>query len=132
MPQTVLSTGVMLREADAFNANVTVVNLDTKKGRTVTVEIFDWGVEQVWSTPKPVAVSPAGATTVGPHTQRDFIALITESTAQPSAPLTLYEIRVTVDDINDVVINCYALTNEGQTIPAKTFKHKDLVVISAL
>jgi hypothetical protein len=47
MPNTVLSTGVILRDSDDFNANVTVVNLDPKKGRTVTVELFDWGVEQV-------------------------------------------------------------------------------------
>jgi hypothetical protein len=132
MAHTVLSTGVMIRESDAFNANVVVVNLDPKKDRNVTVEIFDWGVEQLWSAPQAISVSPSGATTVGPHTQRAFIALITQSTTQPGTSLILYEIRVTVDDIKDVVINCYAITNGDQTIPAKTYKHNDLVVIPAL
>jgi hypothetical protein len=104
MAHTTLSTGVMLRDAGAFNANIIVLNLDPKTPRTVTVQIFDWGVEQLWSTPTPVTVDPAGPTTVGPHTQRAFIALITQSTTQPSLPLILYEIRVTVDNINDLVI----------------------------
>jgi hypothetical protein len=122
----------MLRDGGAFNANIVVLNLDPKVARTVTVQIFDWGVEQLWSAPAPETVDPSGATTVGPHTQRAFIALITQSTAQPSAPLSLYEIRVTVDNINDLVINCFAIDNNGLSIPGKTVWHKDLVVIPAL
>ena len=78
MAHTTLSTGVMLRDG-AFNANIPILNLDPKVARTVTVQVFDWGVEQLWSTPAPVTVEPPGATTVGPHTQRAFIALITQS-----------------------------------------------------
>jgi hypothetical protein len=131
MAHTTLSTGVMLRDG-AFNANIPILNLDPKIARTVTVQVFDWGVEQLWSTPAPVTVEPPGATTVGPHTQRAFIALITQSTARPSAPLILYEIRVTVDNINDLVINCFAIDTNGFSIPGKTVWHKDMVVIPAL
>lgn len=129
---TVLSTGVMFREPDAFNANVIVLNLDPTDTRTALVEIYDWGVEQGWSDPAPVPVSPSGAISIGPHAHRDFIALITQSTAQPSAPLTLYEIRITVDHISNVVANCYAVTSSGLSIPSKTYKHNDLVTIPAL
>ena len=129
MSDIVLSTGVMLRDADAFNANITVLNLDPLVQRTVTVEIFDWGVEQLWSTPAQVTVGPSGATTIAPHTQRAFISLITQSTTQPALRLELYEIRVTVDNIKDVIINCFVVDNTGTSIPAKTVWHKDLVVV---
>jgi hypothetical protein len=132
MPHTTFSTGVMLRDGGAFNGNITVLNLDPEVQRTVTVEIFDWGVEQLWSTPAPVPVEPSGATTVAPHTQRAFIALITQSTTQPQLPLELYEVRVTVDNVNDLIINCFAVDNNGASIPAKTVWHKDLVVVPAL
>jgi hypothetical protein len=132
MPNTTLTTGVMLRDGGAFNANITVVNLDPKLQRTVTVQIFDWGVEQLWSAPAPVPIDPTGATIVGPHTQRAFIALITQSTTQPSLPLSLYEIRVTVNNINDLVVNCFAVDNNGVSIPGKTVWHKDLIVVPAL
>jgi hypothetical protein len=128
MAHTTLSTGAILRD-NAFNANIVVLNLNPKVARTVTVQIFDWGVEQLWSAPAPVTVDPPGATTVGPHTQRAFIALITQATTQPSLGLILYEIRVTVDNINDLVINCFAIDTNGLTIPGKTVWHKDLVVI---
>jgi hypothetical protein len=132
MPHTTLSTGVMLRDNGAFNANIIILNLDPKVQRTVTVKIFDWGVEQLWSAPAPVTIDPAAATTIGPHTQRAFIALITQSTAQPSAPLNLYEIRVTVDNINDLIVNCFAINSSGLSIPGKTVWHKDMVVVPAL
>jgi hypothetical protein len=132
MPYTTFSTGAMLRDTDAFNANIVVVNLDPTTPRTVTVEIFDWGVEQHWSRPAPVPVSPAGAVTVGAHTQRAFIALITQSTTQPGTGLELYEVRVTVDNANDVVVNCFAVDESGESIAGKTVWHKDLVAIPAL
>lgn len=132
MPHTTLSTGAMLRDDGAFNANIVVLNLDPTVHRTITVEIFDWGVEQLWSAPKPVPVSPAGSVQIGPHTQQAFIALITQSTTQPGSPLNLYEIRVTVDNVNDLVINCFAVDNNGQSIGSKTVWHRDLVAIPAL
>jgi len=132
MPHTTLSTGAQLRDDGAFNANIVVLNLDPKIQRTVTVEIYDWGVEQLWSAPKPVPVEPAGPTQIGPHTQRAFLALITQSTTQPGSPLLLYEVRVTVDNASDVVINCFAVDITGQTIGPKTLWHRDLVTIPAL
>lgn len=130
MPHTTLSTGVMLRDDGAFNANITIVNLDLRGQRKVTVQIFDWGVEQLWSAPTPVPIEPAGATTIGPHTQRAFIALITQSTAQPSLALSLYEVRVTADNINDLVVNCFAVDSNGLSIPGKTVWH--MVAVPAL
>jgi hypothetical protein len=132
MANTVLSTGVIIRASEDYNANVTVVNLHPKNDVTVTVEIFDWGVEQVWSKPTPVQVGPAGPTKVGPTTQQDFIALITQSTAQPGLSLVLYEIRVTLSVVDNVVVNCFTVDNSGQAIAGKTIKHKELVAIPAL
>jgi hypothetical protein len=83
MPNKVLSTGVLIRDPASFNANVTVVNTGATTGQTAQVQIFDWGVEQLWSKPTPVPVSPFAAVAIGAHTQQDFISLITQSTAQP-------------------------------------------------
>ena len=129
MHKTVLSTGVIIRGSDEFNANITVLNLDPVNRRTVTIEIFDWGVEQLWSNATTLPIQPTGPTTIDPNTQRDFVALITESTARPGEPVVLYEIRATVDEIADVVINCYAVASNGQPIAGKTIRHNDLVVI---
>ena len=98
----------------------------------MTIEIFDWGVEQLWSNATTLPIQPTGPTTIEPNTQRDFVALITESTARPGGTVVLYEIRATVDKISDVMINCYAVASTGQPITGKTIRHNDLVVIPAL
>ena len=90
MPNKVLSTGVIIRDPASFNANVTIVNTGNTAGQTATVEIFDWGVEDAWSTPTPVPVGPQASAAIGAHTQHDFGALITQSTAQPGLNLVLF------------------------------------------
>ncbi|HEY6345517.1 MAG TPA: hypothetical protein VIY49_28805 [Bryobacteraceae bacterium] len=129
MPNKVLSTGVLIRDPASFNANVTVVNTGTSTGQTAQVEIFDWGVEQVWSKPTPVPISPSAAVAVGAHTQQDFIALITRSTAQPGLNLTLYEIRITLPANSPLIVNCFAIDEQGSLIAANTVLHAQLVAI---
>jgi hypothetical protein len=129
MPNKVLSTGVLIRDPASFNANVTVVNTGATAGQTAQVEVFDWGVEQVWNKPTPVPISPSTAVAIGAHTQQDFIALITQSTAQPSLSLVLYEIRITVPAKSPLIVNCFALDNKGNIVAANTVLHAQLVAI---
>ena len=49
-----LSTGVLVRDPASFNAHVNVVTLDPVVSQTVSVEILDWGINQLWSNPTPV------------------------------------------------------------------------------
>src|SRR6516164_3072435 len=121
----ILSTGVLVRDPASFNAHVDVVNVDPALSQTVAVEILDWGVDQVWSKPTPVPVNPSGPVTVGPHTHQSFIALITQSTAQPSLALSLYEIRVTIPDDPQLVVNCFARDASGRIIEGNTVLHAD-------
>jgi hypothetical protein len=132
MTKTVLSTGIISRASEDFNAQAIVVNLNPKNDVTVTVEMFDWGVEFLWSNPTPIQVGPEATSTIGPTTQRGFGALITQSTAQPGLNLVLYEIRITLSAITNVVVNCNAIDNKNQPIAGKTIRHKDLVAIPAL
>jgi hypothetical protein len=129
MPNKVLSTGVLIRDPASFNANVTVVNTGATTGQTAKVEIFDWGVEQLWSKPTPVPVSPSTAVAIGAHTQQDFIALITQSTAQPTLNLVLYEIRITVPAKSPLIINCFAINAQDGIVAANTVLHAQLVAI---
>ncbi len=129
MPNKVLSTGVLIRDPASFNANVTVVNTGATTGQTVQVEIFDWGVEQLWSKPTPVPIHPSGAVAIGAHTQQDFIALITQSTAQPSLNLVLYEIRITLPAKSPLIVNCFAINTQDGLVAANTVLHAQLVAI---
>jgi hypothetical protein len=124
-----LSTGVLVRDPTSVNAHVDVVNLDPDDSRTVTVEIFDWGVDQLWNDPKPVLVSPSGPTAIGPHTNQAFLAEITQATTQPGFILAHYEIRITVPTDKDVVVNCFALDSDGRIIPVNTVIHKNLIEV---
>jgi hypothetical protein len=72
-----LYTGVLVRDPASFNAHVDVVNIDPALSQTVAVEVLDWGVDQLWSNPTAVPVSPSGPVTIGPHTHRSFISPIT-------------------------------------------------------
>jgi hypothetical protein len=126
----ILSTGVLVRDPASFNAHVDVVNVDPALSQTVAVEILDWGVDQVWSKPTPVPVNPSGPVTVGPHTHQSFIALITQSTAQPSLALSLYEIRVTIPDDPQLVVNCFARDASGRIIEGNTVLHADLAEVA--
>jgi hypothetical protein len=125
----ILSTGVLLREPASFNAHVEVVNLDPNDTHTVKVEIFDWGVDQVWNDPKPVPVSPSGSTAIGPHTNQSFIALINQSTTQPTLKLSHYEVRITLPRDKDIVVNCFAIEAGGRIIEVNTVRHRDLVEV---
>jgi len=129
IPNNVLSTGVLIRDPASFNANVTVVNTGATTGQTAQVQIFDWGVEQLWSKPTPVPVSPSAAVAIGVHTQQDFISLITQSTAQPSLNLVLYEIRITLPANSPLIVNCFAINPQGSLIAANTVLHSQLVAI---
>jgi hypothetical protein len=130
MAQTKLSTGILVRNPASFNAHVDIGNLNQSAKRNVSVEILDWGVDQLWDTPKPVPVSPSGTVTIGPHTLRSFIALITQSTAQPGLNLAHYEVRVTVSNITNVVVNCFAIDSSGNIITGNTVLHNNLVEIT--
>ena len=113
MAQTKLSTGILVRDSESSNAHIDVGNLSSV-AKKVKVEVFDWGVDQLWDKPKPVPVSPSEAITVGPHTLRSFIALITQSTAQPTLNLAHYEVRVTVSSTTNIVVNCFAINGNGK------------------
>lgn len=130
MGQKTLSTGVLLRSKASINAHVDVVNLSQSDKRKVKVEIFDWGVDQLWSNPKPVPVSPSGSVTIGPHTLHSFLASITQSTTQPTLELLHYEIRITVSDIKNVVVNCFAHDSSGKIIMENSVLHNGLVEIT--
>jgi hypothetical protein len=129
MAHKVLSTGVLIRHPDSFNANVTVVNTGDATGQTAKVEIFDWGVEMVWSNPTPVTVGPPNTVAIPAYTQQDFGSLITQSTAQPALSLTLYEIRITVPTDSRLIINCFAIDEQGNLVAANTVLHSQLVEI---
>lgn len=130
MAQTKLSTGILVRAPEAFNAHVDVGNLNQSGNRRVKVEIFDWGVDQLWDEPKPVTVDPSGSVTIGPHTLRSFLAEITQSTTQPGLNLLHYEVRITVSNIKNVVVNCFALGSNGRIIMENTMLHNSLVEIT--
>ena len=125
----ILSTGVLVRDPASFNAHVEVVNLNPIDMHTVKVEIFDWGVDQLWNDPKPVPVNPSGPTTIGPHTNQTFIALIDQSTTQPTQNLSHYEIRITLPRDKDLVINCFAIEAGGRIIEVNTVRHRELVEV---
>jgi hypothetical protein len=126
----ILSTGVLVRDPSSVNAHVDIVNIDNILSQTVTVQVLDWGVDQRWSDPTPVPVSPAGPVIIAPNTHQSFIALITESTAQPSLKLSLYEIRVTIPGNQKLVVNCFALDLSGTVIAANTLVQQDLVDVT--
>jgi hypothetical protein len=128
----ILSTGVLVRHPSSINAHVDVVNLDSIDTYTVIVEIFDWGVDQVWNDPTPVPVGPSGAVDIGPHTNQAFLALITDSTAQPNTGLSHYEIRINLPRDKDLVVNCFAIDSSGQIIGEHTVRHKELVEVSLM
>jgi hypothetical protein len=129
MAQTKLSTGILLRDPDSFNAHIDVGNLSSA-AKKVKVEIFDWGVDQLWDKPKPVPVSPSGTINVGPHTLRSFIALITQATTQPTLNLVHYEVRVTVSSATSIVVNCFAINSNGKIVTANTVLHHALVKLA--
>jgi hypothetical protein len=104
-------------------------NTGATTGQTAQVEIFDWGVEQVWSKPTPVPVTPSTAVAIGDHTQQDFIALITESTAQPGLKLALYEIRITLPANSPLIVNCFAIDSQDNLVAANTVLHAQLASI---
>jgi hypothetical protein len=130
MAQTKLSTGLLLRDPASVAAHVDVGNLNQSAKRNVSVEVFDWGVDQIWDTPKPVPVSPSSTVTIGPHTLRSFLAAITQSTAQPGLNLAHFEVRVTVSNIQNVVVNCFATDSSGKVITGNTVLHNSLVEIT--
>jgi hypothetical protein len=126
----ILSTGVLVRDPASFNAHVEVVNLDPNDTHTVIVEIFDWGVDQLWNNPQPVPVSPSGPVDIGPHTNQAFIALITQATTQPGLNLVHYEIRITLPRDKDLVVNCFAIDLNERIIEGNTVCHRELVEVS--
>jgi hypothetical protein len=126
----ILSTGVLHRDPASSEAHVQVVNLNPIDTHTVKVEIFDWGVEQVWNDPKPVPVSPSGPTAIGPHTNQAFLALINQSTTQPGQELGLYEIRITLPRHKDLVVNCFAFETGSRIIEVNTVRHRELVEVA--
>ena len=74
-------------------------------------------------------VSPSTAVAIGAHTQQDFIALITQSTAQPTLNLVLYEIRITLPANSPLIVNCFAINGQGSLVAVNTVLHAQLVPI---
>jgi hypothetical protein len=130
MAEQILSTGALARHPLSVNAHVDVVNLNADQSRIVTVEVFDWGVDQVWDKPTPVQVDPSGPIKVTPHSLQSFITLITKSTAQPDAALSHYEVRITLPNPDGMVVNCFATDNQGKVVEENSLLHKELVEIS--
>jgi hypothetical protein len=128
MAQKKLSTGILVRDPASFNAHIDIANLNQSDKRKVMVEVYDWGIDQLWD--KPVLVEPAVSVTMGPHSLSSFPVLITQSTAQPGSNLSHYEVRVTVSDIKNVVVNCFATDYSGKVIAGNTVLHNSLVEIT--
>lgn len=128
MAQITLTTGIMLRDPASFNAHIDVGNFSPAR-QMVEVVMWDWGVDQAWDTPKEIPVSPAGAVIVNPHSLRSFLAVITQSTVQPSQSLSHYEVRVTLSDAENVVVNCFAIESGGAIVMGNTVLHKSLIEI---
>lgn len=130
MARTHLSTGILARDRSSVNVHIDVANLSAFE-RTIRVELYDWGVDQLWKEPIPIPVTPTGNISIAPNSLRSFLAPIAQSTAQPAQLLAHYEVRATVSDIEDVVVNCFALDNDGSVIPGNTVLHNSLVRINA-
>jgi hypothetical protein len=128
MARTKLSTGILARDRSSVNAHIDIANFSASE-RTIEVVLSDWGVDQLWEEPTPIPVTPAGSITVAPNSLRSFLAVITRSTAQPAQQLAHYEVRVTVSDIEDVVVNCFALDGDGNVVTGNTVMHGGLVRI---
>jgi hypothetical protein len=120
----ILSTGVLVRDPALTNVHVDVVNLAPNDTHTVTVEVFDWGVDQLWDDPRPVLVSPAGPTAIGPHTKQAFLAVTPQT-------ITHYEIRITLPRATPLVVNCSAIDFQsgGRIIAGNTVRHSELVEV---
>lgn len=129
MAQITLSTGILLRDPSSFNAHVDVGNFSPGR-QMVEVAIWDWGVDQEWDTPKPIPVSPSGAVIVNPNSLRSFLAVITQSTVQPTQTLSHYEIRITLSETKNVVVNCFAIEAGGTVVVGNTVLHKSLVELA--
>jgi hypothetical protein len=76
-----------------------------------------------------LGVAGSTAVTIGAHCQQDFNALITQSTAQPGAKLSLYEVRITLPANSPLIVNCFAMDNQNNLVAANTVLHAQLVVI---
>jgi hypothetical protein len=120
----ILSTGVLVRDPALSTVHVDVVNLAANDRHTVTVEVFDWGVDQLWNDPQPVLVHPAGPTAIGPHTNQAFLAITPQA-------MTHYEIRITLPRDTPLVVNCSAIDFEsgGRIIAGNTVRHRELVEV---
>jgi hypothetical protein len=113
----ILSTGVLAPDSQIEGAEVDVVNINPTLSEIVTVETFDWGTDPISNKPTPVPVTPSGSVTIGPHTHQSF-------TVAPSffsfLPRHFYEIRVTIPDGRQLLINCFALGTNGRVIEGNT------------
>ncbi len=127
MAQTKLTTGILARDPASCNAHIDIANLNQSGKRTVTVESYDWGVDCLWD--QPVLIQPATKVSVGPHSLQSCSVLITNSTAQPGLNLAHFEVRVTVSDLKNVVVNCFALDANGKVVVGNTVLHRSLVEI---
>lgn len=50
--------------------------------------------------------------------------------AQPGSNLVHYGVRITVSDIKNVVVNCFAIDSSGKIIAGNTVLHNDLVEVT--
>jgi hypothetical protein len=107
---------------------VDVVNIDPILSQTVTVEVFDWGVDPVSGNPAPVVVNPPNPVTIGPHSHQSFTVPLTASIF--SRPRHFYEIRVTIPDDPQLMVNCFAFGLNGTVIAGNTVLHEELAKIA--
>jgi hypothetical protein len=124
----ILSTGVLAPDSQLEAAQVDVVNIDPTLSQTVTVEVFDWGVDPVSSNPAPVVVTPPNPVTIGPHSHQSFTVPPTASIF--SRPRHFYEIRVTIPDDRQLMVNCFAFGLNGTVIAGNTVLHEELAEIA--
>ena len=129
MAQVTLSTGILARDPLSFNAHVDVGNFSPSR-QMIEVQIWDWGVDQEWDAPMPIPVSPSGPVILNPNSLRSFLAVITQSTVQPSLTLSHYEVRIVVSETKNVVVNCFAIEAGGTIVVGNTVLHKSLVELA--
>jgi hypothetical protein len=121
-----LSTGILAPDSQLDGVRIDVVNLNPTLSQTVTVEVFGWGVDPVSSNPSPVLVNPSSPTAISPNTHQSFTASLFFVPPRP-----FYEIRVTIPDDPQLVVNCFAFDANGRVINGNTVLHEALANVAA-
>lgn len=121
----ILSTGVLAPDSQLGSVRADVVNINSTLSRTVTVEALDWGTDPVSSNPTQALVIPSGPVTIGPHTHQSFTVNLSSF-----RPRHFYEIRLTVPDDRQLLVNCFAFDSNGIILEGNTVLHEGLAQVA--